>query len=122
MGDGVVPQMLDILARQVAEPVQFITGLETLYAAGARVFVEVGPKKALHGFVEDVLGPRGDVLALFTNHPKQGDVTSFNQALCGLYAAGLGVGVSAVEAPAVAPAASAAPPANPAPPPGWRAA
>ena len=30
------------------------------------------------------------VLALFTNHPKQGDVASFNQALCGLYAAGLG--------------------------------
>ena len=88
-GDAVVPQMLDILARQVAEPVQFITGLETLYAAGARVFVEVGPKKALHGFVEDVLGPRGDVLALFSNHPKQGDIVSFNQALCGLYAAGL---------------------------------
>ena len=29
-------------------------------------------------------------VALFTNHPKQGDVASFNQALCGLYAAGLG--------------------------------
>ena len=42
--------------RQVASPVQFINGLQTLYAAGARVFVEVGPKKALHGFVEDVLG------------------------------------------------------------------
>ena len=26
----------------------------TLYDAGARVFVEVGPKKALHGFAEDV--------------------------------------------------------------------
>ena len=62
--------MLDILARQVASPVQFIKGLRTLYEAGARVFVEVGPKKALHGFVEDVLGERSDVLALFTNHPK----------------------------------------------------
>ena len=30
------------------------------------------------------------MVALFTNHPKQGDVISFNQALCGLYAAGLG--------------------------------
>ena len=80
--------MLDLLGRQVASPVQFIDGLHTLYAAGARVFVEVGPKKALHGFVEDVLGD--DVLALFTNHPKIGDVASFNQALCGLYAAGLG--------------------------------
>ena len=80
--------MLDLLGRQVASPVRFVDGLHTLHAAGARVFVEVGPKKALHGFVEDVLGD--DVLALFTNHPKIGDVASFNQALCGLYAAGLG--------------------------------
>ena len=55
-GPDARPAMLDILARQVASPVQFIKGLRTLYEAGARVFVEVGPKKALHGFVEDVLG------------------------------------------------------------------
>ena len=55
-GADVQEQMLDILARQVASPVQFVKGLRTLYAQGARVFVEVGPKKALHGFVEDVLG------------------------------------------------------------------
>uniref|UniRef100_Q022P4 Beta-ketoacyl synthase n=1 Tax=Solibacter usitatus (strain Ellin6076) TaxID=234267 RepID=Q022P4_SOLUE len=84
--------MLDILARQISSPVQFIEGLRTLYAAGARVFVEVGPKKALQGFVEDVLGDKNDVLALFTNHPKFEDATAFNQALCGLYAAGLGGG------------------------------
>ncbi len=89
-GPDVVPQMVDILAQQVASPVQFVKGLDTLYKAGARVFVEVGPKKALHGFAEDVLGARGDVVSLFTNHPKFGDIPSFNQALCGLYAAGLG--------------------------------
>jgi len=93
-GPGVVPQMLDILSKQVASPVQFVKGLHTLYAAGARVFVEVGPKKALQGFAEDVLGEQGDVLSLFTNHPKFGDIASFNQALCGLYAAGLGRGVA----------------------------
>jgi acyl transferase domain-containing protein/NAD(P)-dependent dehydrogenase (short-subunit alcohol dehydrogenase family) len=92
-GDNVVPKMLDILAQQVAAPVQFVKGLRTLYDAGARVFVEVGPKKALQGFAEDVLGPHGDVVALFTNHPKNGDLPSFNQALCCLYAAGLGKGV-----------------------------
>ena len=89
-GPDVVPQMLDILAQQVASPVQFVKGLHTLYDAGARVFVEVGPKKALQGFAEDVLGERGDVVSLFTNHPKFGDIAAFNQALCGLYAAGLG--------------------------------
>src|SRR5208283_3104638 len=91
-GSDVVPQMLDLLAKQVASPVQFVKGLNTLYEAGARVFVEVGPKKALQGFAEEVLGERGDVISLFTNHPKVGDVAAFNQALCGLYAAGLGRG------------------------------
>ena len=89
-GPGVVPQMLDMLSTQVAAPVQFVKGLRTLYNAGARVFVEVGPKKALQGFADDVLGNNGDVFSLFTNHPKFGDIPSFNQALCGLYAAGLG--------------------------------
>ena len=82
--------MLDILTQQVASPVQFIKGLRTLYDAGARMFVEVGPKKALQGFAEDVLGGHSDVVSLFTNHPKVGDIVAFNQALCGLYAAGLG--------------------------------
>ena len=89
MGPDVVPEMLDLLASQVASPVQFVKGLRTLYSEGARVFVEVGPKKALQGFAADVLGD--DVVALATNHPKLGDATAFNQALCGLYAAGFGV-------------------------------
>ncbi|HEU4424451.1 MAG TPA: acyltransferase domain-containing protein, partial [Pilimelia sp.] len=103
--DADVATMVDILGRQVASPVQFVTGLRTLYAAGARTFVEVGPKKALHGFAEDVLGD--DVLALFTNHPKVGGIASFNQALCGMYAAGLGL-APAAPAPDRSPAGPAA--------------
>jgi malonyl CoA-acyl carrier protein transacylase len=89
-GADAASKMLDVLARQIASPVQFVKGLHTVYEAGARVFVEVGPKKALQGFAEDVLGDRPDVVSLFTNHPKFGDVVAFNQALCGLYAAGVG--------------------------------
>ncbi|MGB6365677.1 MAG: beta-ketoacyl synthase N-terminal-like domain-containing protein, partial [Thermoanaerobaculia bacterium] len=96
MGPDVVPEMIDILTRQVSSPVQFVKGLETLYEAGARVFVEVGPKKALHGMVRDVLRESDDVLALFTNNQKTGELVSFNQALCGLYAAGFGTAVPAV--------------------------
>ena len=105
-GPDVVPEMLDLLARQVASPVQFVDGLRRLADEGARVFVEVGPKWALRGFVADVLGddPRG-IVTLCTNHPKSGDLVSFNQALCGLYAAGLGNGT--VEEPA--PVAASAP-------------
>jgi len=89
MGPGVEAEMIDILGRQVASPVQFVKGLQTLYLHGARVFVEVGPKKALHGFVEEMFGDDPGVLALFTNHPKWEDGVAFNQALCGLYAAGV---------------------------------
>jgi acyl transferase domain-containing protein/acyl carrier protein len=101
MGPAVVPDMIDILCRQIASPVQFITGLHTLHDAGARVFVEVGPKRALTGFVEEVLGASDpEVVALHANHPKTGDVVSFNQALAGLYAAGHGVGTVAEDASA----------------------
>ncbi|MEZ5114969.1 MAG: SDR family NAD(P)-dependent oxidoreductase [Candidatus Nanopelagicales bacterium] len=113
-GPGVEEEMLDLLARQVASPVQFIDGLTSLYDAGARVFVEVGPKRALQGMAADVLGD-DDVLTLFTNHPKVTDDAAFNQALAGLYASGVGTGIAEpapVPAPAVpapAPAAVAAP-------------
>ena len=70
MGPGVVPEMIDLLGKQVASPVQFVKGLKTLYEAGARIFVEVGPKRVLYGFVEDVLGERDGVYSLFTNHPE----------------------------------------------------
>jgi acyl transferase domain-containing protein len=114
--DASAPAMVEMLGQQVASPVQFVKGLRTLYDAGARVFVEVGPKRALHGFVEDVLGARDDVLALFTNHPKQGDIGAFNQALCGLWAAGLGFGTPASAAQtAAADLVAARPPAAPLP-------
>src|SRR4030095_1863774 len=58
VGPGVAAEMVDILARQVASPVQFVKGLEALYAGGARVFVEVGPKRALQAFAHHVLRRR----------------------------------------------------------------
>ncbi|MCB8980972.1 MAG: SDR family NAD(P)-dependent oxidoreductase [Ardenticatenaceae bacterium] len=85
-----VEAIKDLLKLQIASPVQWVKGLETLYAHGVRAFVEVGPKRALRGFANDVFADKGDVLALMTNHPKNGTMPSFNQALCGLYAAGYG--------------------------------
>ena len=63
--------MIDLLGRQIASPVQFVKGLGTLYDAGCRVFVEVGPKRALHGFAEEVLGDDPDV-AWFHQPPEAG--------------------------------------------------
>ncbi|MFW2387596.1 MAG: beta-ketoacyl synthase N-terminal-like domain-containing protein, partial [Polyangiales bacterium] len=90
MGPNVAEEMIEILGRQIASPVQFVKGLETLYQAEARIFVEVGPKSALARFADDVLGGKADTLSLFTNHPKIGDVPAFNAALTGLYASGHG--------------------------------
>ena len=105
-----VEAIKDILEQQIASPVQWVKGLETLYREGCRIFVECGPKKALKGFVDDVVGSKPDVVSLFTNHPKTGEIASFNQALCGLYAAGLGAEPAHEEAPQPEMAAPAARP------------
>ncbi len=42
--DATSETMLEYLGKQVSSPVQFVQGLRTLYDAGARVFVEVGPE------------------------------------------------------------------------------
>ncbi len=109
MGPGVEPEMIQLLAKQVASPVQFVKGLNSLYEAGARIFVELGPKRVLYGFVEDVLGEREGVVPLFTNHPRIGEAESVNLALCGLYAAGLGTGQARSEVRTEPAAVSAAP-------------
>ncbi len=83
-----VEAIKDNLQQQVAATVQWVKGLHTLYDFGVRAFVEVGPKRALRGFANDVFKDKNDVLALMTNHPKPGELPAFNQALCALYAAG----------------------------------
>ncbi|MCW2889517.1 MAG: beta-ketoacyl synthase [Streptosporangiaceae bacterium] len=46
------------LAGQVAAPVRFVEQIEAMYAAGARVFVEAGPGRALTQLVGKILGDR----------------------------------------------------------------
>ena len=83
-------EIIDLLAQQVASPVQFVRGVETLYREGARILIEIGPKRVLTALAEDILADHEDVTVLFTNHPRKGGVSSLNEALCGLYAAGIG--------------------------------
>jgi acyl transferase domain-containing protein/NAD(P)-dependent dehydrogenase (short-subunit alcohol dehydrogenase family)/acyl carrier protein len=77
------------LADQMASSVQFVKGVETCYREGARIFLEVGPKRALQALAENILEDKPDILCLSTNHPKRGGVRSFHDAMCGLYAAGI---------------------------------
>jgi len=122
--------ILDILAAQVASPVQFVQGITTLYEEGARIFVEIGPKRVLSSLASDILKDRTDVTILSTNHPRKGGLLSFHEALCRLYAAGVTAPAAAsapaavvtpqpvAAAPATAPAASLPPQAAPAAAPG----
>jgi 3-oxoacyl-(acyl-carrier-protein) synthase/NAD(P)-dependent dehydrogenase (short-subunit alcohol dehydrogenase family)/acyl carrier protein len=77
------------LADQMASSVQFVKGIETCYREGARIFVEVGPKRALMALADSILEDKDDVICFSTNHPKRGGVRSFHEAMCGFYAAGI---------------------------------
>lgn len=83
-------QILDMLAQQVSSPVRFIQGVQNLYASGARVFIEAGPKRVLSSLVTDILSGQASHLTIAaTNHPRKGGPVSFNEALCALFAAGI---------------------------------
>ena len=104
--------ILDILSKQVAAPVEWVAELNAMHEAGARVFIEVGPKRALAGFVDATLGKKPGVVALVTNHPKTGDIPTFFQALGKLGVMGFelrfeGAAPAAAAASAPAPAAHA---------------
>ncbi|MEZ4767668.1 MAG: SDR family NAD(P)-dependent oxidoreductase [Caldilineales bacterium] len=49
-------QIRDVLSRQLAQPVRFTEEIEAMYAAGARIFVETGPRSVLTGLVHQILG------------------------------------------------------------------
>lgn len=70
---------------QWAQPVRFRETIETMYADGIRIFVEVGPKANLTSFVEDVLRNRSH-LAVPSNVPQHSGITQLNY-LIGLLAA-----------------------------------
>ena len=87
-GEGAVEKIIENLASQVAAPVEWTAQIERMYADGARIFVECGPKRALAGFVVNILKRRPH-LALYTNHPKRGGISSFRDSLAGLVAVGM---------------------------------
>ncbi|NMB77448.1 MAG: acyltransferase domain-containing protein, partial [Myxococcales bacterium] len=88
MEPAAMKRNLERLSRQVASPVQFVRSVQKLHAMGARLFVEVGPRRVLANFVQDIL-PGEEVLAVSCNHPKLGDLPSLGLALAACAAAGV---------------------------------
>lgn len=69
-----------LLARHIGEPVHFVAEIEAMYAAGARVFVEVGPGRVLTGLVGRILGKRSHA-AIACDRPGEDGLVQWLQAM-----------------------------------------
>jgi acyl transferase domain-containing protein len=78
-------EILDIAADTFARPLLFRGTIEAMYAAGTRLFVEVGPRSNLTAFVDDIL--RGQPhSAVATNVQRRSGLLSLHHALAQLAA------------------------------------
>jgi acyl carrier protein/NADP-dependent 3-hydroxy acid dehydrogenase YdfG len=75
------------VAAAVAQPVRFVDQVESMYAAGARTFVEVGPGQVLTNLVTETLGARPHV-AVGLDRRKKNGVGQLFAALGRLFVAG----------------------------------
>lgn len=79
--------VLSKLAPQMASSVEWTAQINSMYDAGARLFLEVGPKRALTMFASQILEGK-PALPVMTNHPKAGGIATFLSALGTLALAG----------------------------------
>ncbi|RMH39482.1 MAG: SDR family oxidoreductase [Deltaproteobacteria bacterium] len=86
-----------LLASQVARPVRFTEQIEAMYAAGARVFVEVGPGRVLTRLVELTLGDRPH-RAIPTDVAGDHGLRALQRALAQLATSGVAVDPAALYA------------------------
>ncbi|MCA9937178.1 MAG: SDR family NAD(P)-dependent oxidoreductase [Anaerolineales bacterium] len=77
-----------ILSGQLAKPVKFQQEIEAMYEAGARIFVECGPKAVLTGLVGQILGDKPH-MAVAVNRQKKPGLETFAIALARLAADGV---------------------------------
>jgi malonyl CoA-acyl carrier protein transacylase len=80
-GDGI----RDLAVRHWAAPVRFTQMIENMHAAGVRLFIEVGPRGNLTGFVEDILRGRR-FAALPANVARRSGLTQLNHLVAQLAA------------------------------------
>jgi acyl transferase domain-containing protein len=70
---------------QWMRPVEFRRSIEAMYKAGARIFLEVGPKGILTSFADDILRGK-DYISIPANLQRRSGITQFNYMI-GLLAA-----------------------------------
>src|SRR5262249_24899712 len=71
-------------------PVEFVREVEAMYQAGARLFVEVGPRNVLTGLVGRILG-EGNHVCVPLDVPGGSGLAQLNHALAALVAEGVPV-------------------------------
>ncbi|MCK4896522.1 MAG: beta-ketoacyl synthase, partial [Candidatus Heimdallarchaeota archaeon] len=70
-----------LLLDQVCSSVQWVDEVKEIYKAGGRIFVEVGPKRALHSFVKDILKSRKDIQVFTTLIPKEDEIEKLRKTI-----------------------------------------
>ncbi|MEO3747648.1 SDR family oxidoreductase [Plantactinospora sp. B5E13] len=88
--DGDPDQVRRQLAEQIGAPVRFVEQVESMYAAGARIFVETGPGQVLTKLVGAVLGERPHLAVATEPRPEDG-LYGFLGSLARLACAGVEV-------------------------------
>ena len=75
----------EILAGQLAKPVEFVAEIEAMHAAGVKTFVEVGPGSRLSGLVKSILGENAyTVMAVDASGGKRSGVADLARCLAQL--------------------------------------
>jgi len=78
-----------LLAEQLAKPVDFVNEIETMYKAGIRTFVEVGPGARLTGMVKAILGDADyQALAVDSSNGKRSGIADLARVLAQLCSLG----------------------------------
>jgi acyl transferase domain-containing protein len=93
----------DLLASQLARPVNFVHEIEQMYADGVRTFLEVGPGGVLTGLVNSILSGREfRAIAVDSSNGRRGGVFDLAHALAQLSASGRAVRLDAWDPQALA--------------------
>ena len=80
----------ELAVAQWTRTVAFRETVEAMHADGLRIFVDVGARGNLAGFVQDILRGR-PAFAIATNLPRRGGPTQLNHLVAALFAQGIAV-------------------------------
>lgn len=111
LGEGVIPVyanstgnrypkdrllMKEILAGQLAKPVEFVRTIENMYEDGIRTFVEIGPGRKLSGLISSILeGREAAIIAMDSSSGKSQGQADLAVLLARLSALGYEVNLTA---------------------------